>query len=208
MAGQVQPVLKFPISLFVVQAIDDLGIFQYAGRSGIVGQLVDGLQDDPYGPVLFSDSLIVEFHTLQYVVEFELFGELIEKDDALFRSVFPDGTLDGGLDQFEHHRKDFLIVLYLVQLKNDQALVLDFKGLVLADLEQEAVQPIADIFGHNVEEARYIEVIGLYFKLVQQTLLMFLYEAVKTVQGMVLLDHLIIIQQYLFNGDGLGLGGL
>ena len=77
--------------------------FQYAGRSGIVGQLVDGLQDDPDGPVLFTDGLIVEFHTLQNVFEFELFGKLVEKDDALFRSVFPYGTLDGGLDQFQHY---------------------------------------------------------------------------------------------------------
>ena len=166
------------------------------------------MQDDPYGPILFSDGLIVEFHALQYVVEFELFGELIEQDDALFSSVFPDGTLDGGLDQFEHHRKDLLIVLYFVQFKNDQAFILYFKGLVLADLEQEAVQPIADIFGHDVEEAGDIEVIGLYFKLVQQIVLMFLNKAIETVQGMVLFDHLIIVQQYLFNGDGLGLGGL
>ena len=63
----------------------------------------------------------------------------IEEDDAFLGSVFPNGSLDGGLYEFQHHGQDFLIVLYFVQFENDKAFIFYFIGLVFAYFKQEAV---------------------------------------------------------------------
>src|SRR5690606_7155423 len=91
MGTQAQAFPQVPIALLVPQAIEDLGVFQNACRGTVAGQLVDRLQNDPYGPVLFSDRLVIELHALQHMVELELFGKLIEEDDPPLRTVSPNG---------------------------------------------------------------------------------------------------------------------
>src|SRR5690606_13490308 len=110
---------------------------------------------------LLADGLVIEFHAFQNVLELQLFRELIEQDDALLGPVPPNGPLDGGLDKLQHYREDFLVVLYLVQFEYDQSLVLDLIGLILADLEEETVQPVPYILGHDVQKVGDVEIIGV-----------------------------------------------
>src|SRR5690606_29920427 len=152
MVREVEPRPKGPVPLFVSQAVNDLGILQDTGRSAVFGQLVDRLQNDPNGPVLFADGLVIEFHALQDIAELELLGKLIEKDDSPLRGISPNGSLNGRLDQLEHYRKDFFIVLDLVQFKNDQSPILYLIGLVLSNCEQETVEAPLDIFREDVQE--------------------------------------------------------
>ena len=118
----------------------------------VLGQLVDGLQDNADGPVLFPDGLIVEFNTLQNIVELELFGEFIEEYDATLRSVPPYGALYGRFDELEHDRQYFPVVPDLVQLKDDQTLVLQAMGSVLSCLEEKTVKAITNIFGEDMQK--------------------------------------------------------
>ena len=206
---KVQPLGQFAVALFVAEAVDDLGVLEDACGDRIARQLVDGLQYDADGPVLLPDGLIVEFHAFQYVVELELFGELVEQDDALFGPVAPDGPLDGGLDQFQHHRQHFLVVPYLVQFENDQAFVLDLIGLVPVDLEQETVEPVPYVFRHDVQEVGNVEIGGIDAQFPEQAFPAGPDEVVEPFQGMTAADRIfIVMDEYFLDGHLLCLGDL
>src|SRR6056297_1275697 len=104
------------------------------------------LKNNPNSNVLFTYGLIVEFYTFQHVFKLQLLGKLIKKDDSLFSSVLPNSSLNGRLDELEHHRQDFLIVLNFIEFKDNQAFVFDFISLVFAYFKKKAIYTIAGIF--------------------------------------------------------------
>ena len=179
MARQIESFDQLRIAFFIPKAIYDLGVFKDTRRNRIAGQLVYGLENDTNGTVLFSDGLIVEFDTLQYVLEFELFGELVEQDNALFGTVAPDGPLYSGLDKLEHHGQYFLVVLDFIQFKNDQTFILDSIGLIFVHLEQEAIYTIPDILGHDMKKVLDVEIGIIDTKLIQQFFLVVPYKIIE-----------------------------